>query len=105
MIAISSWSSTSDTIFGFVPAVSCSGYVQLAQPLAAKGTYSVLLGWRGDDPVIGLVYDRLSSIRLFVAAWDVGRRHPRAAGHPAVLVGQLGGRAVALQPSGPSAAF
>lgn len=47
------------------------GYVQLSAPLASKGTSSVLLGWRGSDPVLGLVSDRLSSIRVFVAAWDV----------------------------------
>ncbi len=47
------------------------GYVQLTRPLAAKGTYSMLLGWRGSDPVLGLVNEQLSSIHLIVVAWDV----------------------------------
>ena len=48
------------------------GYVQLHTAVGLEGRrYSALLGWRGDDPVIGLVYDRLSSIRIFVAEWDV----------------------------------
>ena len=29
------------------------------------------MGWRGDDPVLALVSDELSSIRGFVAIWDV----------------------------------
>ncbi len=45
------------------------GYVQLAS--SGAPTQSVLLGWRGDLPVVGLVSPRLSSIRMFVAAWDI----------------------------------
>jgi hypothetical protein len=45
--------------------------VQLAPPLLSNGTLSALLGWRGGDPVLGLVSAELSSPRMFVAAWDV----------------------------------
>jgi hypothetical protein len=34
-------------------------------------TSSVLLGWRGDDPVLGLQSEAVSFQRLFIAAWDV----------------------------------
>ncbi len=44
------------------------GYLPLSS--TAKGTMSVLLGWQGDNPVLGLVYEKLSSLRLFVAVWD-----------------------------------
>lgn len=47
------------------------GYIQMSEPLASKGTFSSLLGWRGNDPVLALVSDELSSIRGFVATWDV----------------------------------
>ena len=45
------------------------GFTQLAS--SGAPTQSVLLGWRGDLPLLGLVSPRLPSNRIFVAGWDI----------------------------------
>lgn len=47
------------------------GFIPLSP--TAKGTSSVLLGWRGEDPVLALVNETMSSIRTFLVVWDVHR--------------------------------
>ena len=47
------------------------GYLTIASSMDTKGTLSVLLGWRGEDPVVGLVPETMVDSTLFVAAWDI----------------------------------